>query len=162
MPSGARSRKFIFLGVKGHPGRGGRSRVVLAWGRTNADNVTGGRAAGAGVISHDPSVPALKTLAPERERAEIRIHPIGCPERRSSIQQAELESFQPRTPSSCGFGRRERPCSENEHGPRRWTSCPSTVGAGSFRPEHVGGPFHRFRRYTSRREEKPASLVPFS
>ena len=55
------------------------------------------------MISRDPMVLALKALASERERAEIRVHPIGCPERRSLIQQAELESFQPRTPPSCGL-----------------------------------------------------------
>ena len=143
MPFDVPGRKFMFLGARSHPGRCSRSRPVLALGRTQADNGTGRAGRWSPMFSRDPGGSALKTLAPERERAEIRKHPIGCLERRSSIQQAELESFQPRTPSSCGFGHRECPCSESERGLRRWTSCPRPLGQDPFRPEAVDGPSHR-------------------
>ena len=66
-----------------------------------------------GVNFDTAGVSAPKTLAPKSKRAEIKLHPFGCLERRSSIQQAELESFQRRTSFSQGFGRGDCPSSEN-------------------------------------------------
>lgn len=79
-------------------------------GRTLAGKVTARTGRGRGVHRFARGEPGFETLAPERKRAEIRTHPFGCLERRSSIQQAELDSFQPRTPSSRGLGRGECPC----------------------------------------------------
>jgi hypothetical protein len=76
----------------------------------------------------DGGVSGSKTLAPETERAEIKIHPIGCPERRSSIQRAELESFQPRTPSSRGFGRRKCPARKLDPGSDDGRAAPRQPG----------------------------------
>ena len=90
--------------------------------------------------SDDSGVSALKTLAPERKRAKIKLHPTGCPERRSSIKQAEPESFQPRSPSSHGFGRGDLPVQrELISGSGVERDAPRPPGQDPFRPENDGG-----------------------
>ena len=96
------------------------------------------------IISDDLCVSAPKTLAPERKRTEIKVHPIGCLERRSSIHQAELEPFQPRTPSSMasvvGMPVQQIELGVKDDG-RDATGLP---GQDPFRPENCGGFSHRF------------------
>ena len=129
-----------FLRVNVDPGRCGLRRPVLPRGRIRTRNVTGRVGRIRRVISCDLGVSALKTLAPESESAEIKIHPIGCPERRSSIHIGRTrivptsDTVLPRLRSwEMPVQREMSPGSDDGR------AAPRQPGQDPFRPENVHG-----------------------
>jgi hypothetical protein len=115
-----------------------------------------------GVNFDTAGVSAPKTLAPKRKRAEIRLHPFGCPERRSSIQQAELESFQRRTPFSQGFDRGDCPSCENRARAQTTNETPQDCRGRFLFGLKMSVAYSTVSTvFLSWLEEKPASFVPF-
>ena len=114
-----------------------------------------------GVDFDTAGMSAPKTLAPKRKRAEIKLHPFGCLERRSSIQQAELESFQRRTSFSQGFGRGDCPSSENRARVKTTNEMPQDCRGRFLFGLKMSVAYPTVSTaFSSGWEEKPTSLVP--